>query len=56
MTKYEVPTMNISKFEVENVLTLSGVNSVEAANEALVTLGVNGGVKKTTVANWNEIF
>lgn len=56
MKKYEVPTMNISKFEVENVLTLSGVNSADLAGQDLIALEVKGGIQKTTASDWNQIF
>lgn len=53
MKFYEVPTMNISDFELENVLTESAVLK---AKDALINAGVAGGtVEITNFEDWNKI-
>lgn len=49
MKFYEVPTMNISEFAVENVVTES------AAEKAAAIMGNDASVKYVTMAEWNAI-
>lgn len=54
MKKYEVPEMNISKFEVENILTESSGATVASA---LVEKGYsNSAIVYTKASDWNNIF
>ncbi|MDD6483899.1 MAG: hypothetical protein PUF72_04910 [Clostridiales bacterium] len=53
MKFYEVPTMNISDFEIENILTDSAIKKAEAA---LIAAGVTTGtVEITNLTDWNKI-
>ena len=58
--KYEVPEINISKFSVENIVTVSAATVAETAiNEALGTTitgaagsGTNTKIYRTTMDQW----
>jgi hypothetical protein len=53
MKSYEIPTMNISVFAVENIVTESAVAQAKAA--IAEALGASAPIKETSIDGWTEI-
>jgi hypothetical protein len=53
MKSYEIPTMNISVFAVENIVTESAVAQARAA--VTEALGSEATVKEVSIDGWTEI-